>query len=81
MCPTFIIWRDRILSVLDEYSIKNHAENVLVEPADPNPLKKFNENQAQAKHLIMDKVKDHVVPHIVGKKTTNEMWTALETMY
>ena len=29
----------------------------------------------------MDGVKDHVVPHIVGKNTTNEMWTALETMY
>ena len=77
----FIIWRAKILSVLDEYDIKNHAENVLVEPADPNPLKKSNENQAQAKRLIMDGVKDHVMPHIAGKKTANEMWTTLEAMY
>ena len=77
----FVIWRARILTVLDQYDIKDHAENVLVVPVDPNPLKKFKENQARAKHLIMDEVKDHVVPHIVGKNTTNEIWTASETMY
>ena len=77
----FVIWRARILTVLDEYDIKNHAENVLDEPADLDPLKKFKENQARAKRLIMDGLKDHVVPHIARKKTANEMWTALETMY
>ena len=77
----FIIWRAIILIALDEYGIKDHAETVIVVPTDADPLKKYNENQARAKHLIMDEVKDHVVPHIAGKKTTNEMWTALETMY
>ena len=77
----FVIWRARILIVLDEFGIKDHAENVLAVPADSDPLKKFKENQARAKPLIMDVVKDHVVPHIVGKNTANEMWTTLETMY
>ena len=77
----FVIWRARILTVLDEYGIKDHAKNVLVVPTDANPLKKFNENQVQAKRLIMDGVKDHVVPHIAGKNTANEMWTTLNTMY
>ena len=31
--------------------------------------------------VIMDGVKDHVVPHIIEKKTTNAMWTTLTTMY
>ena len=29
----------------------------------------------------MDGVKDHVIPHIVDKNTTNDMWVALEAMY
>ena len=29
----------------------------------------------------MDGVKDHVVPHIAEKNTTNEMWTTLTSMY
>ena len=77
----FVIWRARILTVLDEYDIKDHAENVLVVPTDADPLKKFKENQARAKRLIMDGVKDHVVPRIVGKNTANEMWTILNTIY
>ena len=29
----------------------------------------------------MDGVKDHVVPHIVEKKTTNKVWITLTTLY
>ena len=35
--------------------------------------------------IIMDGVKDHIVPHLVshlsGKKITVEMWTDLESLY
>ena len=75
----FVIWRAKILTV--EYDIKNHAENVLVVPTDPDPMKKSKENEARAKRLIMDGVKDHVVPHISGKNMKNEMWKDLEMMY
>ena len=29
----------------------------------------------------MDGVKDHIVPHLSGKKTALEMWKALENLY
>ena len=29
----------------------------------------------------MDRVKDHIFPHLSGKKTAAEMWTALESLY
>lgn len=48
---------------------------------DANTLKKFNENQAWKKRLIMDGEKDHVVPHIVEKRMAHEMWTSLTTFY
>ena len=31
--------------------------------------------------IIMDRVKDHIVPHLSEKKTTTEMWTTLESLY
>ena len=31
--------------------------------------------------IIMDGVKDHIVTHLSGKKTTLEMWKALESLY
>ena len=50
----FSIWKAKILTVLEEYGIRDHAKNVLALPTDADVLKKFNENQAQAKCLIMD---------------------------
>ena len=31
--------------------------------------------------IIMDGVKDHIVPHLFGKKTALEMWRDLEILY
>ena len=31
--------------------------------------------------IILDGVKDHIVPHLSGKKITSEMWKALESLY
>lgn len=36
---------------------------------------------AKAKWLILDRVRDHVVCHIVGKEMAKEMWNALATLY
>ena len=35
----FVIWRAKILTVLDEYNIKDYAKNVLVVPTNADPLK------------------------------------------
>ena len=77
----YVIWKAKILSVLDEYGLKDHAEKVLVVPTNADPLKKYEENQARMKLLIINGVKDHLIPHIADKNTTNDMWIALETMY
>ena len=36
---------------------------------------------SRAMLIIMDGVKDHIVPHISGKKTALEMWKDLESLY
>ena len=40
----FAIWKAKILTTLEEYGIRDHAENVLAVPIDVDALKKFNEN-------------------------------------
>ena len=65
---------------MDEHRIKDHALNTILVPIDVDPLKKYEEAQAKAKHMIMDKIKDNVIPHI-AEKNTREMLEALTTMY
>ena len=36
---------------------------------------------ARSKRLILEGVKDHIVPHIAAKNTAREMWVGLEKLY
>ena len=76
----FVIWKARILTILDKHRIKDYSLKTVVVLVDADPLKKFEEAQAKAKCMIMDGMKDHVIPHI-AEKDTREMWEALTTLY
>ena len=48
---------------------------------DPTKNEKYEDAMARAKCMILDEVKDHVIPHIAEKNTTKEMWDTLKTLY
>jgi len=50
-------------------------------PVDLAENDKYEEAMARAKSIILDRVKDHVVPHIAEKDMTNAMWEALTKLY
>ena len=59
--------------VLDKNHIKYYALKTVAVLVDVDPLKKHEEAQTKAKCMILDGVKDHVIPHIAEKDTTREM--------
>ena len=63
----FAVWKAKILFVLDRNHGKNFALKVITIPVDPNDNDKYEELMARAKCIILDGVKDHVVPHIAEK--------------
>ena len=69
----FVIWKARILFVLDRHHIKTFTLRTMTIPADPADNEKYEDAMAKSKCIILDGVKDHVVPHISEKDTTNEM--------
>ena len=69
----FLVWKARILIVLEAYDLRDHAEQTLATPTDANLLQKHREATGHAKQLIMDSIKDHIVPHIAEKRATNKM--------
>ena len=75
------VWKARILIVLEAYNLRDHAEQTLATPTDAYLLRKHKEAAGHAKRLIMDGIKDHIVPHVAEKKTANEMWKALTSLY
>lgn len=77
----FVIWKVRILSVLDRHRIKGFALRTMAIPIDPANNERYEDAMAKAKCIILDGVKDHVILHIVEKNTAKEMWDTLTTLY
>lgn len=76
-----IVWKAKILSVLDRNHVKNFSLKVIAILVEPNDNDKYEEAMARAKIIILNGVNDHVVPHIAEKETSFEMWEALKKLY
>ena len=77
----FVVWKAKILSMLDRNHVNNFALKTIVIPVDTGENDKYEEAMERAKSIILDGVKDHVIPHTVEKEMTNEMWEALKNLY
>jgi len=62
----YLIWKERMLCLLDEHFLKTYVASVVVVPAHLDPLKKYKGEMAKTKRMILDGMKDHVVRHITS---------------
>lgn len=56
-------------------------EKKIVLPTDPIALVYFKKENVKAKRIILDVVKDHVIPHVSGKENSFQMWESLRKLY
>ena len=74
-------WRERIQCIFEEAEvwdiIVHTTQHPIAVPVDATQLAEFTKKNAKTKRLILDKVKDHLIPHVRGKTYAHEMWTAL----
>ena len=62
----FPTWKERITRVLDVSDAEEHIDPTKVAPTDPTDLVAWKKIDSRAMLMIMDGVKDHVVPHLLG---------------
>lgn len=48
---------------------------------DLKPLVQYKMKNVKSKRNIIDSIKDHVVPHIIGKDKYFDMWEAFTKLY
>jgi len=41
----------------------------------------FDKKSVKAKRIILDSIKDYIMPHVTGKKYAFEMWGSLTKLY
>ena len=76
----FPTWKERISRILDVSDAEEHIDSTKVAPTDPADLAAWKKIDSRDMLIIIDGVKDHVVPHLSGKKTALEMWKSLESL-
>ena len=76
---SFDPWKARLVLILEENElwdevVYNTTANPIVVPtsADAQALSAFNKD-IKARRIILDAVKDHVIPHISGKTRAYQM--------
>ena len=77
----FPTWKERFTRILDVSDAEEHIDSMKVAPTDLIDLATWKKIDSRAMLIIMDGVKDHIVPHLSDKKTSLEMWKALESLY
>ena len=85
----FVPWKARILLVLEENELWDEVVNhttahPIVIPdatADLVGLATFNKKDIKAERIILDAIKDHVIPHILNKDRAHKMWDALTVLF
>ena len=65
--------KERITRILDVSDVEEHIDSTKVAPIDPADLIAWKKIDSRAIPVIMDGVKDHIVPHHSSKKTATEM--------
>ena len=61
---SFPTWKERITRILDVNDAEEHINSMNVAPTDPTELARWNKLDSRAMLIILDGVKDRMVPHL-----------------
>ena len=83
----FVPWKARLVLILEENElwdevVQNTIANPIIVPAstDAQALSAFNKD-IKARRIILDAVKDHVIPHISSKTRAYQMRDCLSNLF
>ena len=77
----FNIWKARVFNILEEHDLNSFVTSVIEEPTTNARRTNYKKNQAKAKQIIYDSVKDNLMSMITPLKTTKEFFDTLTNLY
>ena len=77
----FNVWKVRIINILEEHDLDNSITNVVEEPTTAASRTNFKKNQAKAKRIIFDSLKDSIMLVVAPLKTIKECFDTLTNLY
>ena len=65
-------WKSSVMEILEVNDIDHYVTSVVEDPSSNVGRTAFKKNQAKARRIIYDLVKEHIIPVITPLKTAKE---------
>lgn len=62
-------------------NIWEFSDNEIKKPTEPKELEVYEELDTKTKLIILDGIKDHLIPDMYKKNATHEMWKSLRDLF
>ena len=77
----FLPWKYRIGLILKENGLERYMKDETAEPEEFEAKEKHEQDLIKGMRIIVDSIKDHLIPQVSSKKTPKQMCDALSIMY
>jgi hypothetical protein len=77
----FRAWKYKADLLLEEHDLEIFVEEEVPEPEEDEAKAKHKNNQAMAKRIIADSIKDHLIHHVSPLKSPKKMMDALTQLF
>ena len=77
----FSSWKIRLLIILREMELKNYIETNLPMPENESEKTTWKRHNNKPMKIIIDSVKDHILPFIANLKTAFDMVTTIQSIF
>ena len=74
-------WKARVIAILEEHDLDHYVTSIMAEPTSNVGRASFKRNQAKARRIIYDSMKEHIMPIITPLKTAKECFETLVKLY
>ena len=77
----FLAWKYRIGLILKENGLEKYIKNEVAEPTEVEVKEKHEQDLVKQMRIIVDSIKDHLIPQVSSNKTPKQMYATLSRMY
>ena len=77
----FNTWKARVFNILEEHDLDSFVTSMIKDPTTNAGSTNFKMNQAKAKQIIYDSIKDNLMSVITPLKTAKECFDTLMNLY
>ena len=77
----YVNWKFKLISILEELNLWMIVKGDEHKPSYALSISEWNLLEVQAKVALHMSVKDNIIPHIIGCKTSKDTWDKLKGFY